>query len=180
MLYDSATDIRAVRMNVCPKFLSSVLLQLTILALLLFGGLFGRAQAAPLPQDSHPAIPVSAAVAGQLTLGHYLHYLEDSSAALDIETLLSEPQVWSPSTDPTPSFGFTQSAYWFHVRLTNDQPADAFELPKVSGDVVTLGAAIYWDSDPGIATVTSTDNTLLGVAVAAAGNGAATVKVRLG
>ncbi len=52
-------------------------------------------------------------------------------------------------------------------------------LPKVSADVFTLGAVVYWDAVASLATVTATDNIKIGVAVAAAGNGDATVKVRL-
>lgn len=54
-----------------------------------------------------------------------------------------------------------------------------WDLPKVSADAFTLGAVVYWDAVASLATVTATDNTKIGVAVAAAGNGAATVKVRL-
>ena len=54
-----------------------------------------------------------------------------------------------------------------------------FELPKVAADDFSVGEPIYWDSTPGIATVTSSGNTALGVAVAAAAVDAATVTVRL-
>jgi predicted RecA/RadA family phage recombinase len=54
-----------------------------------------------------------------------------------------------------------------------------WDLPKVSADAFTLGATVYWDAGDSLATVTATDNTKIGVAVAAAGNGVATVKVRL-
>ncbi len=54
-----------------------------------------------------------------------------------------------------------------------------FELPKVGADAFTLGAPVYWDATPGLATTTATDNTRIGVAVAAAGASTATVLVRL-
>ncbi|MEL6284584.1 MAG: capsid cement protein [Pseudomonadota bacterium] len=54
-----------------------------------------------------------------------------------------------------------------------------FELPKTSTDDIAVGVAIYWDDSAGEATATSTDNTLIGHAVASAGNPSATVKVRL-
>lgn len=57
--------------------------------------------------------------------------------------------------------------------------SDVWELPKVGADAFTLGAAVYWDDTANLATVTTTGNTKLGVAVAAAGAGVAAVKVRL-
>lgn len=54
-----------------------------------------------------------------------------------------------------------------------------FDLPKVGADAFTLGADVYWDAEDDLATVTSSGNTRLGVAVAAAGAGVATVNVRL-
>lgn len=53
-----------------------------------------------------------------------------------------------------------------------------YEVAKVAADVVTVGAPIYVDAN-GLATVTATANDRLGAAVEAAGNGVATVKVRL-
>lgn len=53
------------------------------------------------------------------------------------------------------------------------------DIAKVAADVVTIGAPIYWDAAEELATVTATDNLRLGTAITAAGNGAATVAVRL-
>lgn len=52
-----------------------------------------------------------------------------------------------------------------------------FDLPKKSGDVVTLGALLYWDGTK--VTITSSTNVLIGAATAAAGSSDATVRVRL-
>ena len=54
-----------------------------------------------------------------------------------------------------------------------------FTLPKVGADAFTLGAPVYWDSGDGLATTTSSGNTAIGVAVAAAGASIASVNVRL-
>lgn len=54
-----------------------------------------------------------------------------------------------------------------------------WDLPKVSADAFTVGAPAYYDETAELVTTTATDNTKIGVAVAAAGNGAPTVKVRL-
>ncbi|SIN98948.1 DUF2190 family protein [Vannielia litorea] len=59
------------------------------------------------------------------------------------------------------------------------QTLGVFELPKASTDVVTVGAAVYWDATEGEVTVTATDNTFIGHAVAAAGNPSGTARVRL-
>jgi len=54
-----------------------------------------------------------------------------------------------------------------------------FALPKVGTAAFSLGAKVYWNSTSGLATATSSGNTLLGTAIAAAGSGVATVKVKL-
>lgn len=50
-----------------------------------------------------------------------------------------------------------------------------FTLPKLSTDVVTQGALLYWDNTNLRLTLTSAGNTLAGYAFAASGNGVATV-----
>jgi len=54
-----------------------------------------------------------------------------------------------------------------------------FELPKTTADALSVGEAVYWDNAAKKVTETATDNTKIGVAVAAAGTGATTAKVRL-
>lgn len=54
-----------------------------------------------------------------------------------------------------------------------------FEVPKKTTDVVAVGDFLYYDSGNEELTLTALDNTLAGIAVAAAGNGATTVLVRL-
>lgn len=55
-----------------------------------------------------------------------------------------------------------------------------FELPKLTTDVVTQGAALYWDNTNLRLTLTSASNTLVGRAYAAAGNGVTTAQIILG
>tara|TARA_R110002072_G_scaffold215410_2_gene372556 strand:+ start:6743 stop:7072 length:330 start_codon:yes stop_codon:yes gene_type:complete len=57
--------------------------------------------------------------------------------------------------------------------------AGVFDMPKVAADDITLGAVVYWRSSDGLVTTTASGNTKVGVAVTAAGNGAASVRVRL-
>ena len=54
-----------------------------------------------------------------------------------------------------------------------------FEIAKVAADDMSLGDVIYWNDSAELATITATDNTKLGVAVAAAGAGTGAVNVRL-
>jgi predicted RecA/RadA family phage recombinase len=54
-----------------------------------------------------------------------------------------------------------------------------WELPKTSAQAWTVGALIYWDNSAKVCTTTSTSNTLIGAAVAAAANPSATGKVWL-
>lgn len=54
-----------------------------------------------------------------------------------------------------------------------------FALPKVAGDAFALGVPVYFNSTSKLATATASGNTEIGTAVAAAGVGSATVKVRL-
>ncbi|GIU24780.1 hypothetical protein TUM4637_09440 [Shewanella hafniensis] len=54
-----------------------------------------------------------------------------------------------------------------------------FELPKKSTDAVALGVDLYWDDTEKELTTTATDNTKVGKAWLAAGNGAETVWVKI-
>jgi predicted RecA/RadA family phage recombinase len=56
-----------------------------------------------------------------------------------------------------------------------------FDLPKTASQAWTVGAPIYWDASEAECTTTSTDNTLIGLAVLAVGSGAdeTTGRVRL-
>ena len=54
-----------------------------------------------------------------------------------------------------------------------------FELPKVAANAFTLGAAVHWNAETGLATSTASGNTKLGVATEAAPADTATVRVRL-
>ncbi len=55
-----------------------------------------------------------------------------------------------------------------------------FSITKLSTDVVAEGVALYWDSTNSRLTVTAADNTKVGYAASAAGNGATTVNILLG
>lgn len=54
-----------------------------------------------------------------------------------------------------------------------------YSLVKVTTDVVTQGALMYWDDTAKKVTITATSNTLVGPAWEAAGNGVTTVATHL-
>lgn len=56
-----------------------------------------------------------------------------------------------------------------------------FDFAKATGagTDITAGAAVYWDDTNNVATTTSSGNTALGKAVAAASTSAATVRVKI-
>ena len=54
-----------------------------------------------------------------------------------------------------------------------------YELPKLSTAVIAQGDRVAWNSSTGKVVVPATGMYLIGVATEAAGNGTATVKVRL-
>lgn len=54
-----------------------------------------------------------------------------------------------------------------------------FDLPKASADTFAFGAKAYWDATAKNCTSDDEGNTLIGVAVVAAGDGATTLRVRL-
>jgi predicted RecA/RadA family phage recombinase len=59
------------------------------------------------------------------------------------------------------------------------QTTGVMVLPKQPTDVVAVGDLLYWDATNNRLTKTTTSNKIIGVAVAPAGNGAATVVIRL-
>lgn len=59
------------------------------------------------------------------------------------------------------------------------QVSGVWELPKLSTDVVTQGAILYWDDTNNRLTITASTHKVAGAAVAAAGSGATTARVKL-
>lgn len=59
------------------------------------------------------------------------------------------------------------------------QRGGVWTLPKLQADDVSVGAKLYWDNTNKRLTLTSSGNTLVGAAIAAAGTSATTVSVML-
>lgn len=56
---------------------------------------------------------------------------------------------------------------------------EVWDLPKVAGTAFAIGDVLYWDATAGNLTKTSSGNTKVGAAVAAAGSAATVGRVRL-
>lgn len=54
-----------------------------------------------------------------------------------------------------------------------------FSIPKVEADAFALGGVVFFNTSTKLATVTATGNTRLGIAIGAASNPSAAVKVRI-
>lgn len=55
-----------------------------------------------------------------LGLGNRVEYLEDPSDSLSLEAVMaSDTAAWQTNKSDTPNFGYSDSAYWFRVRLVN-------------------------------------------------------------
>lgn len=59
------------------------------------------------------------------------------------------------------------------------QVEGVFDLTALSTDTGSVGAKVYWDNTNKRCTVTATDNSLIGVLVAAKTSGQTTMRVRL-
>jgi predicted RecA/RadA family phage recombinase len=57
--------------------------------------------------------------------------------------------------------------------------AGIFTISKLSTDVVTIGALLYWDNANSRLTTTASGNTLAGFAAKAAGSGVTTVEISI-
>ncbi|ATX81523.1 diguanylate cyclase (GGDEF) domain-containing protein [Mariprofundus ferrinatatus] len=56
------------------------------------------------------------------SLGDRVEYLEDRDGTLEISTILNEPeQTWQKHSADIPSFGFSNSAFWFRLTITADK-----------------------------------------------------------
>lgn len=56
-------------------------------------------------------------------LGELVEYIEDGSGRLDIKELRQQPEnAWKKHSKQIPNFGFSQSAYWFRIKLQTNEP----------------------------------------------------------
>ena len=59
-------------------------------------------------------------------LAQWTHYFHDTGAAADLNSARAafDTGRFQPLPSQNPSFGFKEGAFWFHVRLTNQDPAE--------------------------------------------------------
>ncbi len=77
-------------------------------------------------QAGHSAEPSITANQLSLRLGPYLDFVEDESAELTIEDILSSEPSWQRSEQSIPTMGISSSAFWFLIKLTSREAiADA-------------------------------------------------------
>lgn len=71
---------------------------------------------------SGTVVPVSVSDALKGGLGHSMVYLEDTESTFSLEDVLNlPPAAWQAVAVETPNFGYTESSYWFQLKLTNDR-----------------------------------------------------------
>ena len=84
----------------------------------------------------------------KVPLSHALSYLEDRGGVLEIEDVLLDYQAeedWEPVGDTIPNFGFSSSAYWFKLSLTNTSPNAISKLIEI--DYTLLNEVDYYQFD---------------------------------
>ncbi len=92
-------------------------------------GLWGSAGAAESGSGgrSDQAVQLDNQATGTL-LGRQMQYLEDPAGTLTLAQVMALPERFIANTKPTPNFSFTQSVYWFHVRLENRNASEHYWL----------------------------------------------------
>ena len=87
----------------------------------------------------------------QIKVGTYLEYLEDIEGQLSISDLLrsDEGLRWQPNYKDVPNFGFSDSTYWFRVKLQNIQHTSYTGVLEV-GYPLLDSLQVYWFSDDGV------------------------------
>lgn len=76
----------------------------------------------------------SAAESGAPTFA--LAYLEDPSGELTLADILARENAFADTASTSPNFGFTQSAYWFHIQAENSDPENHTWLLEIAYPVL--------------------------------------------
>ncbi len=85
----------------------------------------------------HNAIDISA-ISENIVIGDNLHYLEDANKQLSINDITdaSISKQWQKSDQVAPSFGITNSAYWFYADLENTSPAPVSTILQIENPLL--------------------------------------------
>ncbi len=82
---------------------------------------------------------VDVSVSGErITLGLHSDYLEDTENALSIDTVKSTDSrfQWQKISTETPNFGYTDSAFWVHLRLSNGSASTIERVVEIAYPVL--------------------------------------------
>ena len=92
----------------------------------------------PAAQAAPPAaVQLASQSATPVELGQGIWYLEDPSGRLSAVEVLNAPaERWRQSPGATPSFAYTQSAYWFALRLRNPAQEHTEQILEVAYPVL--------------------------------------------
>jgi EAL domain-containing protein (putative c-di-GMP-specific phosphodiesterase class I)/GGDEF domain-containing protein len=74
----------------------------------------------------------------RIVLGELAEYLEDSNNSISIEQIKKPANglIWQKITNETPNFGYTDSAYWVHLQLTNRSDHIVDRVMEISYPVI--------------------------------------------
>ena len=106
----------------------------------LFATLFTQNIQADEPHKSTEIVLVTDATTS-ISLGAHLQYFEDPEGQLNLHEWLAKKAEFKTSESDTPSFGFTQSAYWVFTELHNSGSRSRsliLELDYPHHDTITL------------------------------------------
>ena len=90
--------------------------------------------------EPHPVVSITDDTTSA-PLGTHLQYFEDVEGKLSLQDVLANKAEFKTSDSDTPSFGFTQSAYWVFTELYNSGSHNRsliLELDYPHHDTITL------------------------------------------
>lgn len=101
---------------------------------------------APTPAWAFATVTTNAA---RLELGPHLWYLEETTGQKTWDDIRTETHIaaWQPSSTATPTFGYTDTPYWFAVTLTNPEPQPVHRLLELAYPVLdTVALYLLYDN----------------------------------
>lgn len=124
------------------------LLGLTIPGFVLAGNGIKDAKKEFVSADSrlvNPDMPVIAIAADKLEFpirGENITYYHETSEGMRIEELISKPVPWTQGKGDTPSFGFSETPYWYRFRIKNISEGELNRILEISYPVLDF-VSIY-------------------------------------
>lgn len=74
----------------------------------------------------------------RVVLGTMAEFFEDTKNSLSIEQVRESSNgfIWQPISTETPNFGYTDSAYWLHIKLTNSSMQHVDHVVEIAYPVI--------------------------------------------